>query len=171
MIESNKEFALSIDLEYIKSLVSLATENGLTELKVESKDDKIVIKKEKEIHVAATQSVTPFTAAQTVMPVAGAEELEAKEPVTGETEKPAGPAKKGIPVVSPMVGTYYKSPAPGSPSFVEVGSEVEVGQVLCIIESMKLMNEIESEVAGTVTEICIENAEPVEAGTVLMYIE
>ena len=84
----------------------------------------------------------------------------------------AAPAKNNwIEVKSPMVGTYYRSPAPEAPSYVEVGSHVIRGQTLCILEAMKLMNEMESEVAGTVREVCVENAEPVEYGQVLFRIE
>ncbi|MFN3362307.1 MAG: acetyl-CoA carboxylase biotin carboxyl carrier protein, partial [Pseudanabaenaceae cyanobacterium] len=87
---------------------------------------------------------------------------------------PASPVpdyRKLVDVVSPMVGTFYRSPAPGEPPFVEVGEMVKKGQTLCIIEAMKLMNEIEAEVAGRIAEILVENAQPIEFGQVLMRIE
>ena len=164
---------MNIDLEYIKSLISLASQYNLTELKVSSADKQVVIKKEKETHVA--HAVTPI-AAVTQTPVSVADTAEhlsdhpdKAEPADAES-KPVE-KKRGTPVKSPMVGTFYRAPSPESPPFVEVGQKVKVGQVLCIIESMKLMNEIESEIEGTITEICVENAEPVEADTILMYIE
>jgi acetyl-CoA carboxylase biotin carboxyl carrier protein len=76
-----------------------------------------------------------------------------------------------IDVASPMVGTFYRAPAPDAPPYVEVGSRVAKGDTLCIIEAMKLMNELESEVAGRVAEICVENAQPVEYGQVLFRVE
>jgi acetyl-CoA carboxylase biotin carboxyl carrier protein len=87
---------------------------------------------------------------------------------------PAPPAAAGtnwVDVKSPMVGTFYRSPSPEAPSYVEVGSHVNKGQTLCILEAMKLMNEMESEISGTIREICVENAEPVEYGQVLFRIE
>ena len=74
-------------------------------------------------------------------------------------------------IVSPMVGTFYKSPSPDADAFVEVGKSISQGDVVCIIEAMKLMNEIESEYSGTVTEICVKDGQPVEYGQVLMYVE
>ncbi|MFB6346104.1 MAG: acetyl-CoA carboxylase biotin carboxyl carrier protein, partial [bacterium] len=76
-----------------------------------------------------------------------------------------------VEINSPMVGTFYKAPAPDADPFVEVGDEIEEGQTVCIIEAMKLMNEIESETAGTIKQVCCENAEPVSKGDVLFYIE
>jgi len=99
-------------------------------------------------------------------------ETEAPAPAAAE-EKPAAPASSsnGTEVKSPMVGTFYAAPKPGADPFVKVGDTVEVGQVLCIVEVMKLMNNIEAKVAGTVTEILVENEDAVEHGQVLMVIE
>jgi acetyl-CoA carboxylase biotin carboxyl carrier protein len=91
---------------------------------------------------------------------------------TAETPAAAGPAPSSlVEIKSPMVGTFYRSPAPEAPSYVEPGSRVAKGQTLCILEAMKLMNELESDVAGTVREVCVENGEPVEYGQVLFRIE
>ena len=89
----------------------------------------------------------------------------AQAPATSE------PAKKGTPITSPMVGTFYKSPSPDADAFVAVGDNVKVGDVVCIVEAMKMMNEIKSEIAGKVVEICVEDGQPVEFGQVLMYVE
>ena len=96
-------------------------------------------------------------------------------------EAPAAPSAEGAPapaaksnlieIKSPMVGTFYRAPAPEAPNYVESGSRVVRGQTLCILEAMKLMNELESEVAGVIREICVENAEPVEYGQVLFRVE
>jgi len=84
---------------------------------------------------------------------------------------PAAPASKLLEIKSPMVGTFYSAPEPGAPPYVKVGSRVAAGQVVCIIEAMKIMNEIESEVAGVVREVAVENAQPVEFGQVLFRVD
>ena len=78
---------------------------------------------------------------------------------------------KGKAIISPMVGTYYSSTSPDNPPFVEVGSSIEEGDVVCVIEAMKLMNEIKSEYTGKITQICVQNGDPIEYGQVLMYVE
>lgn len=80
-------------------------------------------------------------------------------------------AHKGKAITSPMVGTFYSAPSPDADAFVEVGKSISQGDVVCIVEAMKLMNEIESEYSGTVTEICVKDGQPVEYGQVLMYVE
>ena len=95
----------------------------------------------------------------------------AVEPAPAPMPSPASTAPKGVEVVAPIVGTFYASPSPETGPFVKVGDRVKVGQVLCIIEAMKLMNEIESEVAGTVVEIAVRNEDPVEYGQVLFRID
>ncbi|HEX2206265.1 MAG TPA: acetyl-CoA carboxylase biotin carboxyl carrier protein, partial [Longimicrobium sp.] len=84
---------------------------------------------------------------------------------------PAAPASNLVEVKSPMVGTFYRAPAPEAPPYVELGSRVTRGQTLCILEAMKLMNELPSDVAGTIREICVENGEPVEYGQVLFRVD
>lgn len=157
---------MNIELEYIKALVSLASEHKLSELKVSTGDKKIVIKKEKEIQLTTPTVTTAVTSSVDLQSSAEQAQTESTQ-----AQIPTVTAKRGVAVASPIVGTFYSAPSPESPPFVAVGQKVIVGQVLCIIESMKLMNEIESEVAGTVLEICVKNAEPVEEGTILMYIE
>lgn len=169
---------MDIGLEYIKSLAKIASEEGLTELKVSSGDKQVVIKKEKETHIAtAIPSVPALPVSAPVMQAAT--ELHTAQPavetkdaeVVIEAKASSESTQKGTPVLSPMVGTYYAAPSPDAEPYVKAGQSIKVGQVLCIIESMKLMNEIESEVSGTVLEICVENGEAVEAEQVLMYIE
>lgn len=146
-----------LDKKYIKELADLLTENELTEISVKEGDKEIVIKKEVQV-VAGASSVV--TAAASAAQSSGAEAF-----VCTPIEK------KGKPITSPMVGTFYRAPSPDASPFVEVGGSVSSGQVVCIIEAMKLMNEIESEVAGKVVEICVEDGQPVEFGQVLMYVE
>lgn len=143
-----------IDKQYIQDLADLLTENNLTEISLKDGEKEIVLKKEKEV------VATSATVAAASIP-AGAAEAFVCTPVE----------KKGTPITSPMVGTFYKSPSPDAEPFVKVGSVVEDGKVVCIIEAMKLMNEIESDVSGKVIEICVEDGQAVEFGQVLMYVE
>ena len=152
---------MNFDLEYIEKLVKMVSDSELTELTLEEKESAIVIRKEKE--VVQAQTVLPAPAA--VVPAAPS------AAVSAETEEKKEETPKGKPITSPMVGTFYSASSPGAKPFVEVGSTVSTGQVVCIIEAMKLMNEIESEVSGKVTQICVKDGEAVEYGQVLMYVE
>lgn len=149
---------MNFDLEYIEQLVKMVSDSELTELTLEEKESAIVIRKEKELVQA--QTIMPQTFASAPAPQAAQAVEEKKED-----------APKGKPVTSPMVGTFYLAASPGAKPFVEVGTTVSTGQVVCIIEAMKLMNEIESEVSGKVTQICVKDGEAVEYGQVLMYVE
>lgn len=149
---------MKFELDYIEKLVNMVSESNLTELTLEDVDKAIVIKKENTVVTA--QTVMPQMVAAPAAPAPAEQKAEPKE------ETP-----KGTPVTSPMVGTYYSSPSPGAKKFVEVGSTISTGQVVCIIEAMKLMNEIESEVSGKITKICVEDGQAVEYGQVLMYVE
>lgn len=146
-----------IDKKYIQDLAELLKENELTEISVKDGEKEIVLKKEKEIIAGGVQSAVVSAA----IPAASGAEAFVCTPIE----------KKGKPITSPMVGTFYKAPAPDAKPFVELGSVVEEGQVVCIIEAMKLMNEIEADVSGKVVEICVEDGQPVEFGQVLMYVE
>ena len=152
---------MNFDLEYIEQLVKMVSDSELTELTLEEKESAIVIRKEKEV-----------VQAQTILPQAvAAPAVQAPAASAAQEEKAVEEAPKGKPVTSPMVGTFYMASSPGAKPFVEVGSTVSAGQVVCIIEAMKLMNEIESEVSGKVTQICVKDGEAVEYGQVLMYVE
>lgn len=147
------------ELDYIKDLAKVLDENSLTEISIGEGDKTLVLKREKEV---VTATSTPVITAATSASAAQAPEAFVCTPVE---------VKKGKPVKSPMVGTFYRSPSADSDPFVEVGSTIEAGTVVCIIEAMKLMNEIESEFSGKVTEICVEDGQIVEFGQVLMYVE
>ncbi len=154
---------MNFDLEYIEKLVKMVSDSELTELTLEEKESAIVIRKEKE--VVQAQTIVPQTIAAPVSaPVAQSAPVQAVEEKKEDTPK-------GTAITSPMVGTFYMASSPGAKPFVEVGSTVSTGQVVCIIEAMKLMNEIEAEVSGKVTQICVKDGEAVEYGQVLMYVE
>ncbi len=152
---------MDIGLDEIRQLVSLITGSDLSELTVEAGDVKIAIKKGSPLLVTSGA-----VAAQTLLPVPPPAPAEAT-PVT-----PAERTDDSIyKVRAPMVGTFYRAPSPDSPPFVEVGTSIEPGQTLCIIEAMKLMNQIEAENGGRVRRILVNNGEPVDFGQVLMEVE
>ena len=152
-----------MDLRKLKTLIDLVAESGIAELEVTEGEDKVRIAKFSPAPAAPTSSTTLMTA-----PVPGA-------PATAAAAAPATPAPEleptGHVVKSPMVGTFYRSPSPGAASFVELGQAVKPGDTLCIIEAMKLLNEIEAEVGGVVKEILVENGQPVEYGQPLFVID
>jgi acetyl-CoA carboxylase biotin carboxyl carrier protein len=150
-----------MDLRKLKTLIDLVAESGIAELEVTEGEDKVRIAKFSPAPAAPTSSTTVMTA-----PLAGA-------PVAATPAAPTAPepAPTGHVVKSPMVGTFYRSPSPGAASFVELGQAVKPGDTLCIIEAMKLLNEIEAEVGGVVKEILVENGQPVEYGQPLFIID
>ena len=151
---------MKFDTDYIEKLAKIIADNSLTEISLEDGEQAITIRKDlPEViqAVAAAPQVSAPSVPQATTPAAPAPAV--------------APAKKGTPITSPMVGTFYKSPSPEAEPFVEVGKTIKQGDVVCIVEAMKLMNEIESEVAGKITEICVEDGQPVEFGQVLMYVE
>jgi len=146
-------------LDKIESLMKLMQEYGVNELSLDTGDGASI-----ELAIGSSIGV-PMAMA----PAPTAHVVTAAAPAA-ESADPAVPSNFSE-VQSPMVGTFYSAPKPGTPNFVKVGDRVAVGQTLCIVEAMKLMNEIESEVAGTVREILVENAGPVQFGQVLFRIE
>lgn len=150
---------MRFELDYIRDLAKVLEENSLTELSIEDGDKAIILKKEVMAAPVVTTAATQVSAA--VQPAGTSGDAFICTPVE----------KKGKPITSPMVGTFYRASSPTADPFVEVGSTVKEGQVVCIIEAMKLMNEIEADVAGKVVEICVENGQPIEFGQVLMYVE
>ncbi len=155
-----------MDIKDIKSLIKMVTETDITEFELESSEEKVRIKRggvaPEIVHYQAPQSVitVPQVAPQLAPAAAGAP-APAAIPV----------AEKGEAITSPIVGTFYRAPAPDAPPYVEVGQVVEKGQVLCIVEAMKLMNEIEAEFRCKILKICKENAQPVEFGDTLFLVE
>ena len=152
---------MNFEVEYIEKLAKLIDEKSLSEIVLEDGEQAITIKR--EINQMVVQAQAPVVAA--VAPQA------APQAAAKEAPQETSNAPKGTPVTSPMVGAFYAAPSPGAKPFVKVGDVVSAGQVVCIVEAMKLMNEIETEVSGKVTQICVEDGQSVEYGQVLMYIE
>ncbi len=162
-----------MDLRKLKTLIELVESSGISELEITEGEEKVRIVKSGQAPAAApaqfmqmpaqfAPQYSPQFAPQPAPPLAGP---------TVPDAPPIPPAPSGHPLKSPMVGTFYRSAAAGSKVFVEVGSEVKEGDVLCILEAMKLMNEIPSDRAGVVRQILVENGQPVEYGQVLFVIE
>lgn len=151
---------MKFETDYIEKLAKVLAETGLTEISLEDGEQAITLRKEVVVSSAPQVVAAPVQAAA---PVAA--------PVASAPVADVAPAKKGTPITSPMVGTFYKAPSPDSEPFVSVGSTVSAGDVVCIVEAMKMMNEIESEVSGKIVEVCVEDGQPVEFGQVLMYVE
>jgi len=146
-----------MDLRKLKKLIDLVQESGIGEIEITEGEEKVRISRQ-------APGPTMMMAGHPMQHVALGAPPQAAEPATAA--EPKGHALK-----SPMVGTFYRAPSPGAPSFVEVGQSVSKGQTLCVIEAMKLLNEIESDVAGTVKAILVENGQPVEYGQALFLIE
>jgi acetyl-CoA carboxylase biotin carboxyl carrier protein len=154
-----------MELKEIKELIKLVSEAGVSEVEVERGDFKIAIKKiEEKVFV---QSTAPVMQPQVVMSAPAAPSAPATPAAAPVTEH----ASNLITIKSPMIGTFYKSSSPDKPAFVGVGDEIKSGKVLCIIEAMKLFNEIESEVSGRIVKVLVENASPVEYDQPLFLVE
>ena len=148
-----------MDLRKLKTLIDLVSESNVSELEITEADGKVRIVK---------AGATPVVMAAPVLQQAAAAPLPAAAaPVAAE----AAPEETGLVVKSPMVGTFYRSSSPGAKAFAEVGDVVKAGQPVCIIEAMKIMNEIESDQDGTITKILVENGQPVEYGQPLFIVE
>jgi oxaloacetate decarboxylase alpha subunit len=151
-----------VNLKEIKEMIALMNDNGLVELEVEKEGMRIRLKK--NFSEAAALNA-PIVIEREVT----AQQDKPKEIAGLGVERP--PSAKTAEIKAPMVGTFYRAPSPESPPYVEVGQVIEPGQVICIIEAMKLMNEIKSEIKGKVLEVIVDNAEPVEFGQPLFLVE
>jgi acetyl-CoA carboxylase biotin carboxyl carrier protein len=150
-----------MDLRKLKKLIDLVQESGIGEIEITEGEERVRICRQPAGGPPMIMAAPPM---QMQMPMAA----------SGPSAPPAEAAKPeetGHTLKSPMVGTFYRAPSPGAPSFVEVGQSVNKGQTLCIIEAMKLLNEIESDVSGTIKAILVENGQPVEYGQPLFLIE
>lgn len=153
-----------MDLKDIKVIVDLMKKNAVSEFEMEEGDFKIKLKRESG-KPRKGETVVVQEAAPVILPAVAA----APAPAAPATAPP--PAPEGPEVKSPMIGTFYRRPSPDADSFVEVGSVVEPDTVVCIIEAMKVMNEIKAEVKGTIAEVLLEDGKPVEYGQALFRIE
>ena len=149
-----------MDLRKLKKLIDLVQESGIAELEITEGEEKVKIVKGGHVSVSAAAPVQVMAAAEPRAPAAAAPAPAA--------EAPAG--QEGHVVKAPMVGTFYRSPSPDAKAFVEVGQVVKEGDTICIIEAMKLMNEIEADAGGVVKAILVENGQPVEYGQPLFIL-
>lgn len=154
-----------MNITEIKDMIQAVVESGVAELEVQRGENRVRI-----VRGASYQAVQEIAvpAAAAPQPVAIAAAAAAAPKAVATAPEPA--VEEGVKVKSPIVGTFYGSPSPGSPAFVKVGDVVSKGQVLCIVESMKLMNEIESDVSGTILACHVDNGTPVEYGAVLFTV-
>lgn len=149
-----------MDLRKLKKLIDLVQESGIGEIEITEGEEKVRISRQ--------VNAPPMIMAPAMSPMAMPGHALPGAPAAPAVAAPEEP--KGHTLKSPMVGTFYRAPSPGAPAFVEVGQAVTKGQTLCIIEAMKLLNEIESDIAGTIKAILVENGQPVEYGQPLFIV-
>lgn len=162
-----------MEIRDIQKLIDFIAQSGLDEVHVETNDLKISVKRSGQATVATATPALPPASTPAALPAAAAP---APASVSASAPIAAAPAAKAdeskyVTIKSPMIGTFYRSSNPETPSFVEVGDEVKSGKVVCIIEAMKLFNEIESEVSGRIVKVLVENATPVEYDQPLFLVE
>ncbi|MEM8673071.1 MAG: acetyl-CoA carboxylase biotin carboxyl carrier protein [Cyanobacteria bacterium P01_G01_bin.67] len=158
---------MSINFQELRDLLGAISQTDITELVLKNDDFELTVRKEKGLVAAHQVTTISPPIIETVAPTT------ASIPVATAPEDPPAPAvddKKWVDITSPMVGTFYAAPAPDEEAFVAVGDRINKGDTVCIIEAMKLMNEIEGEVTGQIMEISVQNGEPVEFGQVLMRV-
>jgi acetyl-CoA carboxylase biotin carboxyl carrier protein len=155
-----------MDIRKVKKLIELLEESGVAEIEIKEGEESVRISRHGSAPMTTYVSAPP-AAAPAAAPAAPA------APVAAATPSPAAEAapRPDTTINAPMVGTYYASPAPGAKAFVEIGTEVKIGQTLCIIEAMKMMNQIESDKSGKVVSVLVKNGDPVEFGQPLFVVE
>jgi acetyl-CoA carboxylase biotin carboxyl carrier protein len=156
-----------MDLRKLKKLIDLVQESGIAELEITEGEERV------RIASGGAVTVTPLVTAASAPAAVPAAQAAAAPAAAGAAAAPAAapqPGAEGHVVKSPMVGTFYRAPAPDAKPFIEVGGAVKEGQIVCVIEAMKLMNEIEADASGTIKAILVENGQPVEYGQALFLI-
>ena len=158
---------MQLDHDQLRQLLALLGESDIQELRLEGDDFRLEVRRNLPV------SAAPVTVVQAAQPAPAAPLAAAAAPPAPSAPPPPAASARGDlqAITAPMVGTFYRAPAPGEAPFVEVGSRVSAGQPVCILEAMKLMNELEAEISGEVIEILVENGTPVEFGQVLMRIK
>jgi acetyl-CoA carboxylase biotin carboxyl carrier protein len=156
---------MQLDHDQLRELLTFLGESDIQELRLEGEDFRLVVRRN-------LPAAAPTAPAAPPLPVVAAAPPTPPVPVANAVPSPPPPSSRSDlqPLTAPMVGTFYRSPAPGEPAFVEVGSRIQAGQPVCILEAMKLMNELEADISGEVVEILVESGTPVEFGQVLMRI-
>ncbi len=152
----------------IQDLIDFISKSGLDEVNIETEEFKIKVKKNSEVKTQMVQAAAPAP-----QPVAAQAPAPANTPPAPEKPKDTGSAEEGnyLTIKSPMIGTFYRTPNPESPNFVNVGDSVKAGDTVCIVEAMKLFNEIESDVTGKIVKILVDNASPVEYDQPLFLVD
>lgn len=158
---------MSMDIKQIQDLIKFVSKSGVNEVSIEEKDFKITIKTNQEPTYVTATVPAAVAAAPAVAPAATPVAAAPASPAAA----PADESSKYITVKSPIIGTFYRSPGPDKGSFVNVGDEIAPGKVLCIVEAMKLFNEIESEVSGKIVKILVNDAQPVEYDQPLFLVD
>ena len=153
-----------MDIRKVKKLIELLDESGIAEIEITEGEESVRISRYAPGGAPAPQVVAAPAIAAVAAPEPAAAAAAAPAPA-------AEPEEEGFRVTTPMVGTYYSAPSPGSPDFVQIGDRVNAGDTLCIVEAMKMMNQIEAEVAGTIKSIRAQNGDPVEYGQILFVID
>jgi len=157
-----------MDIKEVQNLIKFVAKSGVSEVKIENKDFKLTIKNKPEYVSAPVAAPVAVAAAPVATPVAVTQEVQTPAK-TSETEKEDD--SKYVTIKAPIIGTFYRKPSPDKPPYVEVGDTVNVGDVVCIIEAMKLFNEIESEISGKIVKILVDDATPVEFDQPLFLVE
>jgi acetyl-CoA carboxylase biotin carboxyl carrier protein len=152
-----------MDIRKIKKLIELLEESGVAEIEIKEGEESLRISRMSKGVQISSSALAPAPA-----PLAAAAPLSAPAAPAAPTPTTAGAGEQIV--TAPMVGTYYSSPSPGAKEFINIGDEIKAGQVLCIIEAMKMMNQIESETGGTIRAILVKNGEPVEFGQPLFIV-
>jgi acetyl-CoA carboxylase biotin carboxyl carrier protein len=153
-----------MDIRKIKKLIELLDESGVAEIEIKEGEESVRISRQMPAAAMPNQFMYPPMMQQPAAPAAAAAP-------TAVAEAPVESEMTGHKITSPMVGTFYRSPSPGAPLFTDIGKTVTEGQTLCIIEAMKILNQIEADRSGTVKAILVENGQPVEFGQVMFVIE
>ena len=160
-----------METKEIQKLIDFIAQSGLDEVNIETTDLKIKVKRYGSApavqHTSSVQSTSPASTVATPAPTTPVTQSASSEPVA--TSEPA--AATLVTIKSPMIGTFYRASNPETPSFVSVGDEIKPGKVVCVIEAMKLFNEIESEISGKIVKVLVENATPVEFDQPLFLVE
>ncbi|MFC4231886.1 acetyl-CoA carboxylase biotin carboxyl carrier protein [Parasediminibacterium paludis] len=158
-----------MDLKQIHDLIKIINKSNIGEISIEDKDGKVTIKQKEEPVVTVA---TPPQQVYNVAPAAAPTPVVVPAPQPAAAPAPAAPkADNLITIKSPMIGTFYRKPSPDKPNFAEIGTEITPGKTICIIEAMKLFNEIEAEISGTVVKILVEDNSPVEYDQPLFLVE
>lgn len=158
---------MKIDLDQIRSLLDVVSTTDITELTIESGEEKITIKKQQAVFASSMEIPVAHHHA---LPQAQSHATEPSAATQANPEEEKNGSNGLIPITSPMVGTFYRSPSPQAPPFIDIGDVISPGQTVCIIEAMKLMNDLPAEVAGRIVKVCVENGTTVEYGQPLFMV-